>query len=158
MAHPATPDPEVTVPAELLHDVQTVLAGATEQLARIGWRRTPPVVPNTGARLIDALNYSSAYAAVGQRAHSLAFTCAAMAIELHAGTPAHELLDASVADEYLSPDTSDDRLHRLDAVIVEAYNLHRCAGADDALALLRRAFEIAEPVVAAQIEHGPVDQ
>jgi hypothetical protein len=158
MTHPATPEPEFKVPAELLRDVQTVLAGATEQIAAGGWRRSPSYKPGAGYRLIDALNRSSAYAAVGERAHVLAFACAAMAIELHAGIPAHALLDPAVADEYLSPETPDERLHRLDAAIVERYNADQCPGADDAYALLRRAFEIAEPVVAAQIEHGRAEQ
>lgn len=154
MTHPAPPGP---VPAALLHDVQTVLAGATEQIAAGGWRRTPARrhgPDGAGNRIIDALNRSSAHAAVGQRAHEHAFACAAMAIELHTGTPAHELLDPEVADEYLSPETPDARLHRLDALIVERYNTDHCAGADDAYALLRVAFENAEAVIAAQLAHA----
>ena len=154
MTHP-DPGP---VPAALLRDVQTVLAGATEQLARAGWRRTPTYALDGGARLIDALNYSSSHAAIGQRAHVLVFACAAMAIELHTGTPAHALLAPDVADEYLSPVTSDERLHVLDAAIVDRYNAEHCGGADDALALLRVAFENAEPVIAAQLAHDQADR
>jgi hypothetical protein len=147
-----------TVPAELLLDVQTVLAGATEQIAAGGWRRTPAFAADAGARLIDALNHSSRYAAIGQRAHVLVYACAAMAIELHTGTPAHTLLDPAVADEYLSPATSDERLHVLDTAIVDRFNAEQCAGADDALALLRVAFENAEPVIAAQLAHDQADR
>lgn len=140
------------VPAALLLAVQTVLAGAWEMLAAVGWRRTAPHLgPAGGARLVDALNYASAHARAEHREHQLAFACAAMAIELHTGRAAHELLPGPCADEYLSPDTAEWRLHRLDASIIVRYNTDWCSGYEDARALLLLAYDRAESVIAAQL-------
>lgn len=137
------------VPAALLLAVQTVLAGAWERLAAVGWRRS--ALTAAGARLVDALNYASAQTSADHREHQLAFACAAMAIELHTGRAAHELLPGPCADEYLSPDTAEWRLHRLDASIIVRYNTDWCSGYDDARALLHLAYDNAESVIAAQL-------
>lgn len=159
MTQPATPDTTPTVPAGLLRDVEGVLAGATEQILTHGWRRptlTLATPENRAYTITDALYESSLAAAVGERAHVLAFAAAAMAIELHVGVPAHAFLHADAdADEYLSPQVDDARLHDLDGQILERYNVLECAGADDAYALLRVAFENAEQVIAAQLAHRP---
>lgn len=140
------------VPAALLLAVQTVLAGAWERLAEVGWRRSGPAFGRAGGdRLVDALNYASAHTAVDHTEHQLAFACAAMAIELHTGRPAHELLPGPCADEYLSPATAEWRLHRLDASIIVRYNTDWCSGYEDARALLHLAYDQAESVIAAQL-------
>jgi hypothetical protein len=140
------------VPHALLFAVQTVLVGAWERLAAVGWRRFGPTVGAAGGdRLVDALNYASVQTRVDQAEHMLAFTCAAMAIELHTSRPAHALLPDVVADEYLSPDTTTWRLHLLDASIIVRYNTDWCVDYEDARALLRLAYEQSERVIAAQL-------
>lgn len=142
----------ITVPGDVLRDVQGVIAGAIERIRTRGWRRYPVRRGRAGgARLVDALNYSSTQAMADRATHVLAFACVAMAIELHTGGPAHELLPGKLADLYLDPIASDDTLHRLDASIVVRYNAEHCNGASDALDLLRVAFDNAEQVIAAQL-------
>lgn len=144
----------VTVPPDTLHAVHAVLIAAWEKLGAAGWRRNRPERGAAGGmRLIDALNYGSAAAAGDHTAHILAFACAAMAIELHTGAPAHALLPSALADHYLSDETSDDELHRLDASVILRYNTHVCAGWDDARALLHLAHEHAADTIAAQLAH-----
>lgn len=139
------------VQPEVLHDVQGVLAAAIERMSAVGWRRQAPGRGRPGGdRLVDALNYASAHAGVDRPAHLLVFACAAMAIELHTGAPAHALLPDPLADAYLNPMTGDDRLHLLDASIVVRYNAEVCTGAADATALLRIAYDQAPNVIAAQ--------
>jgi hypothetical protein len=144
----------VTVPPALLLAVHTILAAAIEHLTAHGWSRFGPTIsPACGVRLVDALNYGSAHAAQGTEAHLLAFAAAAMAVEPHAGIAAHELLPEPVRDPYLSPDTSDTELHRLDVSIVMRYNIERCGGYEDAHALLHVAYGIAADVIAAQLAY-----
>jgi hypothetical protein len=139
------------VPPELLHDVQAVLAAAVEALDSAGWRRNAPEQGRKGGfRLVDAVNYASAQAMVDAPTHRAVFACVAMAVEPHAGIPAHSLLHDVVADEYLSPDADDERLHTLDAAIVVAYNADVCGGVRDARDLLAVAFEQAPAILAAQ--------
>ena len=141
------------VPAETLHDVQAVLAGAWEHLGSKGWARFGPTIDTSnGVRLVDALNYASAHAGVDRRTHLLVFACAAMAIEPHAGIAAHELLPEQLADRYLDPGTSDDDLHRLDASIVVRYNTDRCAGYEDARNLLHTAYTRAAEIIVMQLD------
>lgn len=142
----------VTVPAELLHDVQAVLAGALAHLDIKGWAR---LANSDGVRLVDALNYASAHGGASRDAHLLVFACVAMAVEPHASVPAHELLPSQLADRYLDSNTPDDELHRLDASIVVRYNTERCGGFEDASHLLHIAYERAEQTIAAQLTYRP---
>jgi hypothetical protein len=143
-------------PADLLHDVQGVIAAAIERLRAVGWRRTNIRRAGAGDRLVDALNYGSAQAGADVETHRTALAALAMAIEPHTGTAAHALLPDALADAYLSPATSDDDLHRLDASIVVRFNAHMCTGCADAEALLRRAWIAAVHVIIAQREHARV--
>jgi hypothetical protein len=139
------------VPAVLLHDVQAVLIAAWERLGTDGWRRYATSRDGDGLRLVDALNLGSALACRDRTVHLLAFACTAMAIELHANVAAHELLPDALADQYLDPNTSDDRLHQLDASIVVRYNTERCGGYEDARALIMTAHATAAATIAAQL-------
>lgn len=146
----ATPN----VPPELLHAVHAVLIAAWEKLGAAGWRRNQPDRGAAGGmRLIDVLNYGSTLAGADRTAHVLAYACTAMAIELHTSLPAHELLPSVLADHYLSTETSDDELHRLDASVIVRYNSDLCSGWDDARALLKLAHQHAAHTIAAQLAH-----
>lgn len=143
---------------ELLHDVQTVLAGAYEILGRVGWQRVAAWRTRAGGmRLVDALNYASTDARADTAVHMLAFACAAMAVQPHLGRAAHELLPPVLADAYLSPDTDDVTLHRLDASIVVRYNAEHCTGKPDAVELLRLAYDRAREVITAQAKYRPIE-
>lgn len=141
-------------PADLLHDVQGVIAAAIERLRAVGWRRTNIRRAGAGDRLVDALNYGSAHAGADTETHRTALAALAMAIEPHTGTAAHLLLPDALGDMYLDPRTSDEHLHQLDASIVMRFNVEHCTGYTDAEALLRRAWIAAVQVIIAQREHA----
>lgn len=141
----------------LLHDVQAVLAAAFNHMTAEGWRRGASARVIGGVRLVDALNYASAAGRADTAVHMLAFACAAMAVQPHLGRAAHELLPAALADAYLSPDTDDVTLHRLDASIMVRYNAEHCTGKTDAEALLRLAYDRAPEIIAAQVKYRPIE-
>lgn len=153
-------NPTTAETGALVHAVRTVLAGAFAHLLLVGWRRTlrrPTCAARPrGVRLVDALNYASAHAGSDTTTHRLAFACAAMAIELHAGVAAHEMLPPALADAYLSPDTDDATLHRLDASIMVRCNNSLITGTADAAELLRLAEQHADQIIAAQLRYGRV--
>lgn len=152
-AAPEAPDGEQVDPlAVVVDDVAGVLAKALDHIDQRGWRRKAPGRGRAGgARLVDALNIASAHAKVDRDTHLLVFACTAMAIEPHVGVAAHDLLPDACADEYLSPDTDPERLHLLDAAIVNTYNADHCGGARDAVELLRVAHDRAPEIIAAQL-------
>ena len=147
-------------PADLLHDVQAVLAAAYAYMTLAGWQREAPARTRpdpahpSPVRVVDALNAASALAYADAATHRLAFACAAMAVTPTFGIAPHELLPDALADAYLSPSTTDDTLHRLDASIMVRCNADLITSAADAAELLRLAGENAEQVVAAQVRYA----
>lgn len=153
------PNPPADARADLVLAVQTVLAAAYAHLLRVGWRRTNGRRSNAarpGVRLVDALNYASAYAYTDLTTHRLAFACAAMAVEPHLGIAAHSLLPEPLADAYLSPDTDDTVLHVLDASIMVRCNATLITNTGDAADLLRVAADNVAQVVDAQVRYKRV--